>query len=95
MGRREGVAPATVTRIAVDLDARGFVTRTADKHDRRAVTIEATTLGVDYVMQARSARADAMSKLLSSLDGHDLAIVEEVIPVLEALVLEATYGDRD
>jgi DNA-binding MarR family transcriptional regulator len=95
LGRREGVAPATVTRIAVDLDARGLVTRTADKHDRRAVTIEATTLGIDYIMQARSARADVMGTLLGSLDEKDLATIEEVLPVLEALVLEATFGDRD
>jgi DNA-binding MarR family transcriptional regulator len=94
LAQHEGVAAATITRIAVDLSERGLVTRTVDKHDRRAVTIEATTLGVDYILRARSARADVMGGLIASLDETDLEALENVLPVLEALVLEANFGDR-
>ncbi|MCU1422366.1 MAG: transcriptional regulator, MarR family [Microbacteriaceae bacterium] len=94
LAQREGVAAATITRIAVDLGERGFVTRTADKRDRRATTIEATTAGMDYILKARSARADVMNALLASLDDHDRELVEQALPVLEALVLEAQFGDR-
>lgn len=94
LAQREGVAAATVTRIAVDLTRRGFVTRKTDILDRRATTIEATTAGIDYIMQARSARADVMAALLATLDEHDVELIEESLPVLEALVLEANYGGR-
>ncbi len=94
LAQREGVAAATITRIAVDLGDRGFVTRTADRHDRRAVSIEATTAGIDYIMQARSARADVMGALLRTLDEHDMELLDESLPVLEALVLEANFGHR-
>ena len=94
LAQREGVAAATITRIAVDLGDRGFVTRTVDKRDRRATTIEATTAGMDYILKARSARADVMNALLASLDEHDRELVQQALPVLEALVLEAQFGDR-
>jgi DNA-binding MarR family transcriptional regulator len=94
LAQREGVAAATITRIAVDLGDRGFVTRTVDKRDRRATTIEATTAGMDYILKARSARADVMNALLASLDEHDRELVQQVLPVLEALALEAQFGDR-
>jgi DNA-binding MarR family transcriptional regulator len=94
LAQREGVAAATITRIAVDLGDRGFVTRTVDKKDRRATTIEATTAGMDYILKARSARADVMNALLASLDEHDRELVQQALPVLEALVLEAQFGDR-
>jgi DNA-binding MarR family transcriptional regulator len=94
LAQREGVAAATITRIAVDLGDRGFVTRTVDKKDRRATTIEATTAGMDYILKARSARADVMNALLASLDEHDRQLVQQVLPVLEALALEAQFGER-
>ena len=94
LAQREGVAPATITRVAVDLVGRGFVTLTKDRRDRRATTIEATTAGIDYIIEARSARADVMANLLASLDDRDVERLEEALPVLEALVLEAFYGDK-
>jgi DNA-binding MarR family transcriptional regulator len=94
LAQREGVAAATITRIAVDLERRGYLTREVDPLDRRATFIEATTSGIDYIMQARSARADVMTALLASLDGDELELLEETLPVLEALVLEANFGDR-
>lgn len=94
LAQHEGVAAATITRIAVDLVKRGYVTRTTDILDRRATTIEATTAGIDYILRARSARADVMSSLLATLDPRDVALLEESIPVLEALIVEANFGSR-
>ncbi len=94
LAQREGVAAATVTRIAVDLTRRGFVTRKTDLLDRRATRIEATTAGVDYIMQARSARADVMAALLATLNEHGVGLLEESLPVLEALVTEAHVAGR-
>jgi DNA-binding MarR family transcriptional regulator len=94
LAQREGVAPATITRIAGDLTDRGFVTRTADSQDRRATTIEATTAGIDYILEARSARAEVMAALLESLDAHEVELLEESLPVLEALVLDPNSGTR-
>jgi DNA-binding MarR family transcriptional regulator len=95
LAQREGVAAATITRIATDLEVRGYVTRESDPLDRRAITIAATESGVDYIVRARSARADVISGLLASLDARDLHLVEEALPVLEALVLEAHFAGKD
>jgi DNA-binding MarR family transcriptional regulator len=94
LAQREGVAAATVTRIAVDLVRRGYVTRKTDILDRRATTIEATTAGIDHILQARSARADVMAALLATLDERDVELLEESIPIMEALILEANFGTR-
>ena len=45
-------------------------------------------------MKARSARADVINALLVTLDDRDRELVEQALPVLEALVLEAQFGDR-
>lgn len=86
LAQREGVAPATITRVAVDLGRLGFATRTTDTADRRATMIEATPAGVDFIMKARSARADIMSGLLKTLDAHDIEVLIGALPALEAIV---------
>ena len=87
LAQREGVAPATVTRIAVDLSRLGFATRTTDTDDRRATLIEATPAGVDFILRARSARADIMTGLLKTVDAHDVELLIEALPALEAIVV--------
>ncbi|MES2171755.1 MAG: MarR family winged helix-turn-helix transcriptional regulator [Actinomycetota bacterium] len=86
LAQREGVAPATVTRIAVDLGRLGFTTRTTDTADRRATMIKATPAGVDFIMQARSARADIMAGLLGTIDAHEVERLIAALPALEAIV---------
>ncbi len=90
LAQREGVAPATVTRIAVDLSRLGFATRTTDADDRRATLIEATPAGVDFILRARSARADIMAGLLKTVDTHDVDLLIEALPALEAIVVAST-----
>jgi DNA-binding MarR family transcriptional regulator len=90
LAQREGVAPATVTRIAVDLGRLGFATRTTDAADRRATMIEATPAGADFILKARSARADIMAALLKTIDRHDAELLAAAIPALEAIVAAST-----
>jgi len=92
---REAVAAATITRIATDLEVRGYVTRESDPLDRRAITIAATESGVDYIVRARSARADVIAALLGTLNARELELVQEALPVFEALVLEAHYAGKE
>ncbi len=95
LAQREGIAAATITRIVADLEGRGFVHREVDQTDRRAFSIEATPEGISYIVQARSARADVISKLLDTVRPAELDTVVAALPVLEELVLASQYGPRE
>jgi DNA-binding MarR family transcriptional regulator len=90
LAQREGVAPATVTRVAVELGRLGFATRTTDSADRRATVIEATPAGVDFILKARSARADIMGALLATIDKHEVELLIQALPALESIVTAST-----
>lgn len=94
LAQREGIAAATITRIVADLEVRGFVSREVDKTDRRAFTIEATPEGLGYILQARSARAEIIRRLLDTVDPAELDTVVAALPVLEELALVSPSGPR-
>jgi DNA-binding MarR family transcriptional regulator len=87
LAQHEGIAAPSITRIVADLEARGLVGREVDASDRRAFAIEATPSGVDYIVRARSARAELVAELLGALDAEQLAAVEAALPALEAMAL--------
>ncbi len=87
LAQREDIAAPSITRIVADLEARGLVGREVDESDRRAFSIEATPAGVDYIVRARSARAELVTELLATLDAEQLAAVEAALPALEAMAL--------
>ncbi|MER5197293.1 MarR family winged helix-turn-helix transcriptional regulator [Streptomyces sp. NPDC002755] len=85
MIRHPGLDPSTVTRMVQRLEQAGFVTRTADPEDRRAVLVEATSAGealrgeVDRVWQELERRTLAglndvdqtqLARLLARLEGN-------------------------
>lgn len=90
LGRIEGVAAPTATRVIVDLEARGLVSRSADPDDGRSFFVEATAEGVEAVLTARRERAEHASVLLASLSDDHRAAVVSALGALEAL---ADSGD--
>lgn len=87
LATREGIAAPSITRIVAALEERGLVEREVDKSDRRAFSIEATPAGVDYIVRARSARAELLTELLGTLDAEQLAAVEAALPALETMAM--------
>src|SRR5436305_1051874 len=53
LAQAEQVRPPTMSRIMDALESEGLARRTTDKHDRRAVVIEATEKGTLILRQGR------------------------------------------
>jgi len=85
LGRIEGVAAPTATRLVVELESRGLVSRAADPDDGRSFFVESTEAGERAVLAAREERATNASALLATLDGHGLAAVVAALTSLERM----------
>lgn len=84
LARSEVVAAPTMTRAVADLEGRGLVRRLPDPADGRSFFLEATDLGVEMVLRARSERADRVAALLQHLPDGDLAAIAAALSALEA-----------
>ena len=82
---RENVSPPTLTRIVAGLGAAGYVQRTPDPEDRRAVRVAATGLGEGLVQGIGSARLAVLAERISRLTDQDRRVLLDALPVLEAL----------
>jgi DNA-binding MarR family transcriptional regulator len=82
----ERVEPPTMTRLVDALEHDGYVTRTADPDDRRAVVISATASGTRALNKGRSQRVEALAVQLRSLTPDQLAILANGVGVLEGII---------
>ena len=81
----EGVSAPGMTRTVAELEARGYVVRSSDPVDGRAVLISAADAGTAAILDARSARAQVIADLLSRLNEADAAAIAAALPALERL----------
>ena len=82
----EQVEPPTMTRLVDALERDGYVTRSPDPDDRRAVVISATASGTRALKKGRSQRVEALAAALRSLTPDQLTILAEGVEVLERVV---------
>lgn len=85
LGKIEGVAAPTATRLVVELESRGLVSRTPDPDDGRSFFVEATPAGVEAVLAARAERAEHADELLRSLDDAGRQAVLAALSALESM----------
>lgn len=86
LAQLEGVSAPTMTRAVAELESRGYVVRSPDPEDGRAVLIAAAEAGDQALVAARSARARVIAELLASLDAPDAAAIAAALPALERLI---------
>lgn len=79
----EQVAAPTVTRLVSELEARGLVERTADPDDGRSFFVSGTDAGIELLLEARSDRARAVSRILDGLDPAQVDALRAALPALE------------
>jgi len=84
LARSEVVAAPTMTRAIGDLEGRGLIRRLPDPADGRSILLEATDLGVETVLRARSERANRVAALLQHLPDEDVATIAAALAALEA-----------
>ena len=75
-----------MTRLVDALERDGYVTRSPDPDDRRAVVISATASGTRALKKGRSQRVEALAAALRSLTPDQLTILAEGVEVLERVV---------
>jgi len=85
LAQLEGVSAPSMTRTVAELEARGYVVRSPDPVDGRAVLVAAADAGTAAILDARSARARVVAELLASLDEADAAVISAALPALERL----------
>ena len=85
LAQLEGVSAPSMTRTVAELETRGYVVRSPDPVDGRAVLIAAADAGTAAVLDARTTRAQLVSELLATLDEKDAAAIAAALPALERL----------
>ena len=79
----EQVEPPTMTRLVDGLERDGYVTRSPDPDDARAVTVHATDAGLEALLEGRRRRVEAFTSLLAALPQRELAQLARGVAALE------------
>jgi DNA-binding MarR family transcriptional regulator len=86
LAEREGVTPATLSRVVTVLEREGFVERRPDPDDRRAAFLVATEEGVGSIEHLRAVRAEVLLARMSRLSAQELVQLAAGLDVLERLL---------
>lgn len=82
----EQVEPPTMTRLVDALEREGYVTRSPDPDDRRAVVIRPTPSGTRALKKGRAQRVEALAAQLRTLTPDQLATLASGVGVLEKVI---------
>jgi DNA-binding MarR family transcriptional regulator len=85
LAEREGVSPATATRVVAALEERGLVGRMADPADGRSWRMSLTEGGRRELARMRRVRTARLAQRLAALEPADVRRLVDLLPVLEAL----------
>jgi DNA-binding MarR family transcriptional regulator len=88
LAEREGVTPATLSRVVSVLEREGYVERRTDPDDRRAAFLVVTAEGRGSIEQLRAARGEVLVARMSQLSQHELTVLSAGIDVLERLIAD-------
>ena len=85
LAQAEGLNPTMLSRMLARMTSTGVVTRGVDRHDRRAVVLQATPEGRRRHQELRDARARLLEAALDQLPTPSRRAVLGALPGLEAL----------
>ncbi len=86
LAEREGVTPATLSRVVTVLERAAFVQRRTDPHDRRAAFLVATAEGHATIDELRAVRGQALVSRMARLSAQERADLSAGLDVLERLL---------
>lgn len=75
IARRTGLAAASVTNLIDRLEQKGFVRRTRDPKDRRAVVVEPTPEGVAKFVPFFASTRSGVARMWARYDETELAVI--------------------
>lgn len=82
----EQVEPPTMTRLLDGMERDGYVVRTADPRDGRAVVVRATSKGARALRKGRAQRVEALAAGLRSLPPDQVAALAKGVEILERVI---------
>ena len=85
LAAREAVAQPTMTTLVSRLEQKGYVARSADPGDRRAVSVSITPAGGAVLEDLRARRTALLADRLAALDPADRSALAAALPVLRRL----------
>ena len=92
---QEGLSQPGMTQLVGRLERDGWLTRTANRGDRRGVQVAVTEAGRELVALRRAQRAEALSRRLDQLDPDDRAAIERALPALGRLIEVRTPDSQE
>jgi DNA-binding MarR family transcriptional regulator len=85
LASKEGIAPATLSRIISNLEQSGYISRESDPDDGRSFFLAATAKGTAELVELRQARSAALLDQLRHLADDDRFLLFAAVPALENL----------
>lgn len=82
------VRQPSMTALLNRLEASGWVRRTPDPTDQRALLVELTDLGRTLVADAAASRVAVLADRLGGLTAEEVAAIARALPALERLVAD-------
>ncbi|MCU1426342.1 MAG: transcriptional regulator, MarR family [Actinomycetia bacterium] len=86
LAEREQLSPPSITKAVDALEARGFVERVRDEHDRRVCRVRVNARGRRRLEASRTRRTAWLTTQLNGLDADELTRLAGAVEVLERLV---------
>lgn len=95
IARTLGMTQQGASKLVVDLEKRGYVSRVPDPSDSRARTVELTERGRQCIDAARTARADLDAALVRAIGAEDVGRLAGLLASLtEVLGVSASIAGR-
>lgn len=88
LAAREGVTPATLSRIVATLEKEKLLKRRTDPEDRRSAFVEITEAGRSMVVGLRRARGQALTDRLPAMTAEQRALLKTVVEAVERMDTE-------
>jgi DNA-binding MarR family transcriptional regulator len=82
LARAEQVTPATMSKLASDLEAEGLVAKRADREDKRGVRIEVTARGRALMEEGRRRRLALLQKRVAKLSRDERALLDKAAAIM-------------
>jgi DNA-binding MarR family transcriptional regulator len=82
LARAEQVTPATMSKLASDLEAEGLVAKRADREDKRGICIEVTARGRALMEEGRRRRLVLLQKRVAKLSRDERALLDKAAAIM-------------
>jgi DNA-binding MarR family transcriptional regulator len=91
----EGVRQPTCTALVNAMELEGWVSRSVDEYDRRAVVVDLTPKGREVLRSITRARSRLLAGYLTDLSASEQRALAAALPALKRLIEGGADGDTE